>query len=326
MPEPDLPSIIINAESGYTRTNHNWVLGRILRDFDYWKPNQVRDVLKQILDDARRADVENAKKKGIEPPPPRERAGLCISIFCTIPIPTGVTPHPAGRNVNTPTRDWVFYSGILCAIIQLAIASIPCALYGQWPTLMITGWGILLAFACGLFPQWKAEKWHGRHRAKGVALTRGNGAQDVIVIISDEHGLDLEDLAGLGEVETSLLTRILATLVAIQWMALLITVGGIDENTWYLLAVGAVGMVQNSVVAGASRKPGSFGLHLDLKSVEVIGDAKVMEALKKAEDRHPRLGASLLNTFFPGNLREDEKKYWNQKAKEWEERKKPSKS
>lgn len=91
MPEPDLPSIIINAESGYTRTNHNWVLGRILRDFDYWKPNQVRDVLKQILDDARRADVENAKKKGIEPPPPRERAGLCISIFCTIPIPTGIT-------------------------------------------------------------------------------------------------------------------------------------------------------------------------------------------------------------------------------------------
>ena len=46
------------SSSSALSTTHSWVLGQVLWDFDYWKPNQVRDVLRKILDDARWVDVE----------------------------------------------------------------------------------------------------------------------------------------------------------------------------------------------------------------------------------------------------------------------------
>jgi len=104
---------------------------------------------------------------------------------------------------------------------------------------------------------------------------------------------------------------------------LLITVAGLKTNTWYLLAVGSIGMVQNIVVAGASREPHAFGVHL--KPVGQHLHYKVMEALKAVEDDQPGVGLSLLPTFFPGKLREDEISWWDtareKAALEWKKKK-----
>jgi hypothetical protein len=107
-----------------------------------------------------------------------------------------------------------------------------------------------------------------------VVLTRGNGAQHAIVISDpDEIGLDLETLAAGQanvDVSTSLSTRILVGLLAVLWVLLLISASGIKSNTWFLLAVGGIGIVQNIFVAGWRRKPeapGSAGLTATLYSI-----------------------------------------------------------
>ena len=310
MPESDYPAIVVNGRNGYVRANRSWILGRILRDFDFWKPRAVEDEVRRILDEAERADaVHSAELVFHHPPPPRpprrERAGLCISIFSTAAHP------PAG----TPTHDLLFYSGIATTVVQLGIAAIPCALWNQWLILMITACGILLALASGALPQWKEEKWMSRRNAKTVVLTEGNGAQHAIVILGRQGALNLEDLASGNTRKKALLyTKILATVLASLWIALLITVSGLNRDSWFLLAVGGLGMAQNVLVAAAPRRPEAFGLHLQFE--RVIGNRSVMNALKALEDRYPCLGASLVPTFFPGRLREDEKNYWEQKARQ----------
>jgi hypothetical protein len=313
MPEPDYASIVINAKSGYTRDNRSWLVGRVLRDFDYWKPKAVETEVQKIIDDARTADWDKAKRvagksphdDSIPIPSRRQRAGLCVSIFVTS------TARRAGA--FAVAKDWVFYSGVFATVIQLGVAAIPCGLYGQWLIMLITAWGTILAFASGALPQWKAEKWQCRRRKKTIILTKGNGAQHAIVIIgSDGEALDLEDLAHSDGEKSSLPLRLYAAFLAVLWLVFLITVSGVSQNIWYLLVVGGLGMMQNVLVAGAPRNPGAFGLHLEF--LEVIGHYKVMKALMKLEDKYPGVGVHTVKTFFPGKLTEDEERYWNEKA------------
>jgi len=313
MPEPDYSSIVINAKSGYLRENNSWVIGRVLRDFDYWKPKAVEIELEKMLDDARQADKakeevagRSLEENGANPTPDRRRVGLCISVFATS------SHRRAGADT---TKDWIFYSGVIASVVQLGVAVIPLGLYGQWSILTITIWGTVLAFASGAMPQWKAEKWQCRRRKKTVILTKGNGAQHAIVIVgSDDEALDLEDLAHSDGEKSPLSLRLYAAFLAVLWLVFLITVSGVTQNIWYLLAVGAVGMVQNVLVAGAPRDPAAFGLHLEL--VEVIGHRKVMQALMKLENKHPGVGVNLVQIFFPGKLLADEERFWEEKAQE----------
>ncbi|KAL8868543.1 MAG: hypothetical protein Q9198_008142 [Flavoplaca austrocitrina] len=186
----------------------------------------------------------------------------------------------------------------------------PCGLYGQYIILLVTACGIVLAFASGALPQWKEEKLACRSKSrKVIALTKGNGAQHVIVINGRGVGLDLEDLATADGL-TLKSTRYCVSGFAVLWLALLITVAGIRENTWYLLAVGFIGMAQNVFVAGKSREPSAFGLHLEFD--RAIIRKKVMMTLMTAEIAYPTVGRSLIGTFFPGNLTKWEEEWWTQ--------------
>jgi len=145
-----------------------------------------------------------------------------------------------------------------------------------------------------------------------VVLTRGNGSQHAIVILGDGKGLDFEDLAAGQtnvDVSASWFTRVAVVVLALFWILLLITAAGIKQNTWFLLAIGGVGILQNIFVAGWRRDPKAFGIPLSF--VEVIGQNKVMEALYAVEEKYHHVGASMLETFFPGGkLRPDEKTKW----------------
>jgi hypothetical protein len=312
MPGPDYSSIVINAKNGNVRANRSWVLGRVLRDFDYWKPSAIEDAVQNQLNDAQMADWAAEKERAgkapddgtISMPARRKRAGLCISVFST----------SSARRAGQPANDWVFYSGILVAIFQLGIASIPCALYDQWSILLITACGTLLASLSGSLPQWKAEKWQCRRGSKTVILTQGNGAQHAIVVIGAGDALNLEDLAVSDGEKSSLLLKIFAAFLATLWLVFLVSVAGVKENTWFLLAVGGLGMMHNVLVAETPRKPKAFGLHLEL--LEVIGHRETMQALMNLEDKHPGVGTSLVPTFFPGKLRDNEERFWKQKALE----------
>lgn len=105
-------------------------------------------------------------------------------------------------------------------------------------------------------------------------------------------------------------TRIILIGLAILWILLLITAAGIKQNTWFLLAVGGIGILGNIIVAGCTRPPSAYGVPLAFH--DVITDTKVMETLFAVEEKYPRLGKSMLATFFPGTLRPAELERWRE--------------
>ncbi|KAF8542594.1 hypothetical protein BDD12DRAFT_907889 [Trichophaea hybrida] len=298
IPVPDSPGIVINARSRYSRQNNSWILGRIIRDFNFWKDKGVAEAEREFLA-ARQPSVAGDGPQQKQQP----RVALCVAVYeADFSKTAGVVEH-----------DWVWYSGLVCAVFQLGVSTIPWGLWGDWSIFLVTGCGIMLSLASGSFPQWKAEKWACRRDStKTAVLTRGNGWKDAIVIIGAGVGLDLEDLSGGREVDIPH-TRFWASIMAALWVALLICVSGLHDHTWFLLAIGVTGMAQNIVVCGAPRNPSAFGIHLNFK--EAIVEDKVMEVLKATEEKYPYVGRSLVDVFFPSGLREDEEEYWKEAGK-----------
>ncbi|KAJ5522165.1 hypothetical protein N7527_006280 [Penicillium freii] len=317
MPSADFPCKVINGHTGYIRDNRSWVIGRLVRDFENWmdkqpqvqpQPNLTTDLnqktvqkcVEEIMESKWKALKEDAKAKR-QPEPERPRkAGLCVSVYRT---------QEAVKNY--PGYDAPYITGILTTIVQLGVAAIPYGLYGNWSIFLVTAAGTILSFSSGALSQWSKEKWACRSNTKKtLVLTSGNGSQHAIVIQSNGVGMDLEDLAANDPgTFASYKTRSAILALSALWIILLITAAGIQQNTWFLLAVGGIGALQNVYAAGASRLPRAFGVPLEF--VEVIGDSNVMNALFKVEKRHPGIGINLLPTFFPGKLSEIEQAKWS---------------
>lgn len=310
MPLPDCSCFVINGRNGYVRSNSSWIIGRIVRDFDSWmdggkRDGPIRTQVQNMIGERWNHDKRKAETKvpgsssNIKRPP---STGLCVAIYKADEARPGY-----------PGYDLVYFIGFVTCIIQLGIAAIPCGLFGDWSILLVTICGILLSFATGSIQQWKKEKWACRRNSnKTVVLSRGNGSQFAIVIVGGGKGLELEDLAAGPtnlDASASHITRISTTLLATLWIMLLITAAGIHQNTWFLLAIGAIGILQNVFVAGWKRTPKAFGIPLTFH--EVIGESKVMNTLLAVEKSYPRLGRSMLDTFFPGKLRKEEQEKWN---------------
>ncbi|ETI22660.1 hypothetical protein G647_06736 [Cladophialophora carrionii CBS 160.54] len=308
MPLPDCACKVINGESGYVRENTSWIIGRIVRDFDHWKDAAVTSKVKELVEkkfefDKAKALQETGSSASVEK---STQAGLCVSVY---------EAEPARRGY--PGYDALYWIGFLTTFVQLGIAAIPAGIFGDWGIFLITIAGILLSVVTGALPQWAKEKWACRSKSKkNVILTRGNGSQHAVVILGNGNGLDLEDLAAGQtnvDVSASWFTRVTLIALALLWILLLITAAGIQQNTWFLLAIGGVGILQNIFVAGWRRDPKAFGVPLQF--VKVIGENKVMEALYKVEEDYHHVGASLIDTFFPGKLRSGEKTRWEDYAR-----------
>lgn len=298
MPQsPDTHCKVINGKSGYCRDNTSWILGRVMRDFEHWRDPATKLKTNEILD-LKWEQLKGRDAQAKRPP----RAGLVVTVYePSMTWPAGV-----------PVQDYVYWSGMATLAVQLGIAAVPCALFGDWGILMVTAVGASLSLATGFLPQWSKEKWACRRGARdNYIITRGNGAQHAIVILGNKHGLNLEDLAaGQDNVEVSAngLTRVALLALSTLWTLLLIAAAGMEANTWFLLAVGAVGMVQNVFVAGWSRRPENLGIPLDF--VKVVGHAKVMDTLFEVEERCPYLGRAMRDEFFPAALTLEEEKRW----------------
>ena len=305
--DPDCKCKVIHGQSGYSKDNSSWIIGRIVRDFPHWRHPNVEAKTVEVL--SQRQEQFRAKDPNAKLPP---IAGLVVSIY-----QPNLTVK-AGR----VERDLIYWIGIPVMVVQLGIAAIPCGLFGDWGILLITGCGIALSLATGLLPQWAKEKWACRPNAKhSFILTRGNGAQHAIVVLGNGHGFNLEDLAS-GQsnivVVTNTLTRIALLALAALWILLLITAAGQKTNTWFLLAVGGIGILQNIYVAGAPRNPENFGIPLEY--VTVFGDASVIETLFQVEEQYKGIGRSLVGEFLPGELREHEKIRWKTLERTWAEK------
>ncbi|KAG9254186.1 uncharacterized protein F5Z01DRAFT_622642 [Emericellopsis atlantica] len=303
---PEVEVKVINLASGYARTNHSWLLGRFVKTYPFWMPTSVR-----------------AKIKPSPSLPPTtqgtgdlraDRVALCVAVY-----QWKSSPRP-----SQPSRDWLWWSGYATSAVQLAVSMIPLVLYRDWTIIMATAAGTALSYASASLPQWRREKWHGRRgSSKPVALTSGNGSVHVIIVEGADETCDLEALAGGPWAQDSTYTVFSTSLLAVLWLALLISCTGIAANTWYLLGIGGMGMLQNIVAAAAPRMPDALGLPVQLvmrgeglgHDGETLGvvfaEPKVMWALMELEMWRKGYGRYLREEFFPGALRQWEQKWWD---------------
>lgn len=303
---PEIALKVINLRSGYQRECQSWLLARLFKTYPYWMSSDVKSRLQLH---ARTADEELSPAT----------VALCVAVYRW----TGNGDGNGDASPGVPARDILWWSGFVVTALQLGVAAIPFGLRENWSIFLVTVCGTLLCYASASLPQWRREKWHARRDTKkDIALTLGNGSQHVVVILGAGHGLDLEDLAG-GRAPDLWSTRISTLVLAVLWLVLLITCTGIHTNTWYLLAVGGLGMLHNLVVAGAPRRPAALGLPIEPVLVngegcgaEVFAEPKVMWTLMELEEKHKGFGKALVKEFFPGDLRGWEVTWWDSKDTE----------
>ncbi|KAK6342163.1 hypothetical protein TWF730_001642 [Orbilia blumenaviensis] len=328
MPEPDTQIIVINIANGYVRDNSSWVLGRFLRDYEI----ELERKTKELWPDP--APLDSSDK-------PRN-VSLRIDVL------------EVASSVDPPAVDTTWYIGWVVIAVQLGIAAIPWGLWGDWIIFLVCGAGTLFSLLSSSLPQWISEKWAWRRlwKPKTVILTRGNGNRYAIALVCRAGDPDIEALAS-ARTEARSGTRPLFLVLTTLWMLLLITVSGVEDHRWFLIAVGGIGMLQNMWAASCVRHSSTLGLHLkpyhprsiiigyqtdravgrpaDEPRFTMTGEEElpaqkpnnevsdVMGALIEAEKVIPGLGACLVPIFFPGNLTYDEAPlYYNREKNFWE--------
>jgi hypothetical protein len=178
---------------------------------------------------------------------------------------------------------------------------------------------------------------------KKIAITSGNGSRHVLVLIGKGNCPDFEDLAAAegprhgrrwvkygwfvknaGDVRLfrSLpldfwMTRLCCGMFILLWAAVLISVLALKNNSWYLVGSGTIGMIQNAVVAAASR--GSANVGIRLTNQKIFIGSKVMDVLMDLDIEQEGCGRTLLNEFFPAGLDipkdRGEKDWWEERER-----------
>jgi hypothetical protein len=207
-------------------------------------------------------------------------------------------------------------------VFQFVVAAIPTILWRDWSIITITTIGTVLAITTGSLREWRLEKYSGREKSpSSYILTRGNGHRHVFVVMADEQksGLYLDDLAGAVTHATTR-TRLASSILAALWIAFLVAAGGLKDHTWFLLGVGALGMIQNVAVAGLPRTPAAHGIPLSEvkcsfgKRMQNQPRPKVMQVLFDVEKEYPGLGLAIRPEFFQDfALRPDEVTKWEER-------------
>lgn len=302
-PDTDVSAIVINGITGYSRDIQNWMLGRLLTDFEsgYWMTEKIRSELARV------------RKTGGE-----SKAGLVVSFFEA----TSDKKYPdnelelrkGGVPATEPKRGFVWYFGWLVILIQLGIAAIPWAIWREWEVFLVTGCANILSVFTASLAVWRKERWSCRRLDKEATyiITRGNGAQHAIVIFAKPGSLNLEDLATMGGSDKyGFFFQLWTAFQLVLWVALLITVDGWEHHTWFLVAVGSVGMIYAIIAATAPKRPDQWGVILKPHSDHpVIASDKTMISLMQTEMAFPRIGQSMLETFFNSAISKDETEFW----------------
>ncbi|RYN15749.1 hypothetical protein AA0112_g12720 [Alternaria arborescens] len=122
---PEIPLKVINLKNGYNRDNKSWLLGRFMKDYNYWMPQDVRERLvrppvRPDEEDRVAHDPFPTQSSGLKPSSTnvimgRSNAALCIAVYRWVD----------GAKLGLPDRDWAWWSGFLMSILQLGVAAIP---------------------------------------------------------------------------------------------------------------------------------------------------------------------------------------------------------
>ncbi|KAI9677621.1 MAG: hypothetical protein M1817_006575 [Caeruleum heppii] len=324
MPAPDYPCKIINTDTTSVRENRSWILGRLLRDHERILTDQALSV--EVY------EASEAPHGGLRPGQPTPGTSSMIGLV-VVAVQLGISAIPLGLH-----RDWgIFLITLVGTILALITGALP-----QWKA---------ETYAC----REKSDKNIAITSGNGsrhimLILGRGRGLdlEDMAAAEGprmrrpwEKHGwftsLVLTDpkpsnrsqasdaslrreTVMLGTLPADFwMTRTVYLILSLFWIALLVSVAGLKQNSWYLLAVGAIGMAQNALLAGVSRRPEDRGIHLT--RVEGIARKWVLDVLMDVEVSYPPAGRTLIHEYFPNGFTPGsaEDAWWSGNRKEYDD-------
>lgn len=107
-------------------------------------------------------------------------------------------------------------------------------------------------------------------------------------------------------------TRLVYAVFAFAWVAILISVSGLKANSWYLIAIGVIGMLQNALVSSVGQPPERHGIFLNPDPIHFTGK-KAMDVLMEVEESIPGAGRVLRAEFSgtaPNKYTDAEDAWW----------------
>ncbi|KAK7919946.1 hypothetical protein PG985_007968 [Apiospora marii] len=307
LPKADTSGFVITLNSGDSRSNQSWLLGRLMRDLEM-----------RVERDKNNKDKLNS--------------GLLVTVY---KVKKDGMLNPDRRKL------WVLWAVVM--LVQGFVAAIPVLLTSadrnakvkgteSWYVFAITLIGNGLAMATAAITSMHRPKFSMRDdkSTEMYALTRGNGHRHVFIIMPDTLIKESSSLPHLEDMSTNLAmadntTRALATIAAIAWVFLLLSVAGLQGDTGYLLLVGLVGMIHNLFVSSKTCTAEEHGLPMEELTIgeqkahefgrgtKLGKRIKAMKVLKELENEIPSAGCSLRPIFFPGRPRDKDEEYWNEK-------------
>lgn len=323
LPPPDYPVKVFNLNSGYVRDNKNWVIGRILRDHE------------AAINRISRCDE-----------------GIRISVFEADTNPNCWTRFSYNW-IHFFGLFWMISQILIAAIPVVIDQDWSILLVTSVGTILALAHGALPQWTAEKLPNRQhANIIFGLTTGNGsrdIMIIKGEkrclNLEEFSVSDTPRNGRPWEkfskkiltssrtDPEGHTFRRTGSMLRdanmaygfpvgfwitFITTIVqSIFWLALLVTVAAVKQNTWYLLLIGGIGMFQNGIVAAAERPPKTR--NLPLRHMGTITRRKVMDGLMDLEDSL-KCARPFVKEFFPGDLTADEKAWWHGNREAYESR------
>lgn len=335
MPDPDYGCKLINLESGYARDNFSWAISRVFRRFETrWVSSDalVVEVFQTVGMPQWSPAEEKKGEKATSGKKKHSYAGrpiwgyVRVLSYIVILVQLGIAAIPFGLYGN-----WgIFFVAVTGQVLVFATTGLPqwrveklsCRKASKKNIALTRGNGsryvaVILGNGVGLDLEDLAGAESPRMKRvwleHGLFVKRRTNKSDAEGAAGEKihqiPGSDVEVLTWKSQPIDLWATRLMCFILAILWIGFLICVTALAEDAWYLMAVGAIGMSQNAIVAGVDFKSERYGMHLE--KVKSFGGRKVMDTLKHFETGYPGNGKALVDEFFPGSLRPDEVEWWD---------------
>ncbi|PKS13380.1 hypothetical protein jhhlp_000151 [Lomentospora prolificans] len=313
LPRPDYPAKVFNLKSGYVRENQHWVIGRLVRDSEATMSREY-----PLHNEGIRICVYEAEKNN-------NKASYTLGVTHYISLGVMICQLLIAAVPLILDKEWgILLITAVGTILALWHGALPQWVAEKMPNRQHAS--TIYALTAG-----NGHKDIMVIKGKGNCLNleelatpdtpRNGGPWEKFWKPLSKPSVDHEGLVRFRKTGTMLrqttefwgqprgfwVTKVTTIVQSVLWLVLLVCVSAIRTNTWFLMAVGGLGMFQNAILAAVERKPSEWNLPLRLN--DVIVTKKVMDGLMDLEVSHG-CGEALLQEFFPGKLTQDEKNWW----------------
>ncbi|EIW52539.1 uncharacterized protein TRAVEDRAFT_52983 [Trametes versicolor FP-101664 SS1] len=269
------PCTVINARSGYARTNRSAVLEHLLRSHNTTPT----------------------------------RGGLTLTFLYTSQRP-GI---PGNDIVSYTALATVFLQLAAAGVLPiLGIGSDHILTITASGTILSTAAGLLLRRQQQR--ELCTAREVPASRRDVVCITSGNGSAEAIVVVNEGGGVRIEDLAAGRAGQLGIAGSLGLGVLVVLWAAVLLALTALESvDAWCVLALCGAGTTYTTYAARKWRGGAALGFKFAEERKTVVRADKVMEVLMKAEELETGVGSALLPVFFPGALRPEEELWWTER-------------